>query len=204
MTDKKLMDRIIGVTSKEDGPLMKEELLQMINETCDNSRFLIGLAENEEHDLREGACNVASKRVSKAELLDIVRSSSFKKFSRVPELPREIAINKTTMLLADGLYTNKAFETSDVDDYTRLADSRNDNYHVYVKLDKRRMTISFKLGDAVKTYTLVEKTTYVSKALGEKMYCISADHLENYITDPANGGRMILIARSLLGIKAPY
>ena len=107
-------------------------------------------------------------------------------------------------LLVDGLYRNKAFVTTGVDEYQKLSDDTNGNCHVFVKLDAEAKTISFKLGNMEKTMQIVERTCFVSKVVGEKLYCVSCENLSKHMADRLQNPRFILIARTLLDVEAPY
>ena len=181
--------------------LFKTALLQAVENTYDNSRFLMGYGLKDDCDFRNGLSLNRHDKVSKNELLELIRHEALDEIISIPDHVDSLVLTPKMYVFRDNINDNQVIRTSAPEDYYHSVCKYNANLDVYIKLDKVKKTISFLLGDTEKTLALEEYSGFVSKPSGKRLMCVTADDLERHILDEFWNPRMIRIGRYILHIK---
>lgn len=184
-----------------DMVIPKELLLQALDNTYDESHFLVGYGVEDDCDFTKGLCRNRSVKLHKTELLNEITHNIMDELITIPGHPDTLVLNKRMCLYKSCVNENQIFQTAPSDGYYHAICKYNPNYDVFIKLDHEKKNISFLLGSKEKTLELVEYSEFVSKPSRNKMLCVSANDLERHIHDEFWNPRMINVGRRVLRIK---
>ncbi|GAB6427655.1 hypothetical protein bcgnr5372_37770 [Bacillus luti] len=99
------------------------------------------------------------------------------------------------------VYNNINYETEDIQGFTEIKLPKNVYFNIFYKIDKDEGTITYKLGENVKTLQIKTGSDFVSKPSKDK-YMLTCDlnYLEHTLREIENVERNVSIGRRVLGI----
>lgn len=180
-----------GVLFLLEGKRLKEEMLAALSRTRADAEYFV-------YEFTGNGSEFRSKKFNK-----VFVEALIKKCSEVvshKELSNCWMISKDIGVGLGNFEENIYYETPDTEGYLEHICKYNKYYKVYIRLDKEKKTIEFKLGDRYKKLELKENADYVSKPSRNKMLCVSAEELEKFIHDRFWNPRMVRIGRLVLKI----
>ena len=189
---------------KRKPPLLvrKEKLLAAVENTYDDSRFLIGQRVDEKGDFFKGLCLNRSSFWQKGELLNFIRSSPLEEFPSIPDYPDLLVLSSTFNVWRDSIENNQMYQTDPSPGFHHVIEERNAHYDMYFQIDHEKKMISFYLGTLKRTMPLKEGTDYSWKLTKTHIYCITSEWLERSLLDPFWSHYIVRLARKALGIKS--
>lgn len=188
--------------NKAPTPVPKAQLLAAVENTYDDSRFLIGQRVDESGDFFKGLCLNRSSFWQKGELLDFIRSSSLEEFPTIPDHPDLLVLSSSLNVWRDSIDNNQVYQTAPQPGFNHVTEESNPHYDMYFQIDHEKKLISFCLGTLKRTMPLKEGTDYSWKLTTTHIYCISSDWLERSLLDPFWSHYIVRLARKALGIKS--
>lgn len=183
--------------------ISKDELINSVLGTYDNSRFFCGESVEETTDFKLGLERNWGVFYEKDKLLDAIRTKADAEMALMPGHPDYIVLCSCLYLSRNSVNENQVFHTNPPEGYTRVAEGPDGNHHVYVKVDKTRKTISFLLGNVEKTLALETGTEWTYKLSGNRLLCLSADDLERFINNRSWSRSVVKLGRRVLRIPNP-
>jgi len=180
----------------------RQDLLRAIQNTYEDTRFLVGIGVAEDCDFFKGSQVNRSARYTKRELLEAIQNSSLQVFPTVPGFEDRIVISRNLYLGIRTVNESQIYpDTPDVDGFTHCICCYNAHYDIYYLFDHERKGITFALGDFRKTVPLVEHSGWSWKAMRNAVKCMSSDYLEQSFQDELWNPIAVRIGRYVLGIK---
>ena len=183
-------------------PVKRETLLTAVENTYDDSRFLIGQRVDESGDFFKGLCLNRSSFWNKDGLLDFIQRSPLEEFPTIPDHPHLLVLSSTFNVWRDSIDNNQVYQTDPPSGFHHVTEEGNPHYDMYFRVDHEKKTISFCLGDLKRTMPLKEGTDYSWKLTKTHIYCINSDWLERSLQDPFWSRFIVRLARNALGIKS--
>ena len=180
--------------------VQKTDLLKAVENTYDDSRFLVGRGLTEDCDFTQGLNRNRTNFISKDTLLEEIRACQYARIGSMPNYPDNLVIDPKTYVYCDSISDNQIYHTDAPDGYYHSVSKLNAHLEVFIKIDRENMTISFLLGDHQKTLLLKPRTNYTYKLFKTMMYCVSADDLERFMRDEFWNPSFINIGRMALGL----
>jgi hypothetical protein len=188
---------------KTKSDITKADLIRAVENTYDDSRFLIGRGLEDGCDFTKTLSLYRSEFISKPELLGIIKTGEFDSMPTIPGHGDSLVLSGRLYLYKGTVNDNQVFRTLNVPEgYIHSVCKYNPHFEIYINLNKEDKTISFLLGDKQKKLVLAERSEFVSKPVGGRMLCVDADSLEHHIHDESWNPRMIDIGRYVLGISS--
>lgn len=183
-------------------PVSKAKLLAAVENTYNDSRFLIGQRVDEKGDFFKGLCLNRSTFWQKEELLEFIRTSPPEEFPAIPDHPDLLVLSSTVNIWRDSIDDNQVYQTDPPPGYHHVAEQGNPHYEMYFQVDHEKKTISFCLGDLKRTLLLKEHTDYCWKPTKTHIYCATSEWLERSLLDPFWSRTVVHLARHVLRIKS--
>lgn len=187
--------------AKAPAPVSKARLLAAVENTYDDSRFLVGQRVDENGDFFKGICLTKSAFWRRNDLLDFIRSSPLENFPAMPDHPDLLVLSSTLNVWRDSIDNNQVYQTTPPPGYHHVISRGNPHYDMYFQIDHVKKTISFCLGELTRTLILEEHTEYCWKPTRTHIYCGDSAWLERDFLDPFWSNVAVKIARQVLGIK---
>lgn len=183
-------------------PVPRYRLLFAIQNTPEDTRFLVGIAVHEHENFLNGLCLNRSQYLTRNQLLEQIASSDFQMFPSIPGFDDHLLINPRLYVWKDSINCSQCFPaTPEAETYTHVVDSGNPYHDIFFRLDRELKTVTFALGDMKKTLPVVEHTGWCWKPTRKGLLCQDIDHLEQNFLDPFWNPIAVTIGRKVLNIK---
>ncbi|WP_336769982.1 hypothetical protein [Bacillus bombysepticus] len=99
------------------------------------------------------------------------------------------------------IYNNINYKTFDIQGFTEIRMPNNPYFNIFYKIDKDERTITYKLGELVKTLQIKTGFDVVSQPIkGKFMHTVDSNYLEHTLRESMYADRNISIGRRVLGI----
>jgi hypothetical protein len=176
--------------------MMKNKVLQALAQSKDDARYLLYVLSptkiSKRNEFREKPCIEA-----------LVKASPSKELIIHPEAEDVLILSSKVGISRKDIAENIFYPTTEIDGFENHTDKNNKYHNVFIKLDKRKKLITFKLGDSQKELKIIDRGSFVFKPhKDEFLICESLEKLDKYIHDEIMNPRMVVIGREILGIPA--
>lgn len=181
--------------------LQKAVILKAMENTYDDSKFFIGRGIPKNCDFTKGYYGNRTELISKDDYLDEIKACKYDRIGSIPDFPDYLVLGPRTFFFSQCISDNQIYHTDAPDDFFHAINSFNPHLEVYVKIDKKNMTISFLLGDHQKTLPLEVRSGHSNILHETKLCCSSVDSLDESFRDKSWNHSFITIGRMALGIN---
>ena len=182
-------------------PVSKTKLLSALENTYDDSRFLVSQRLDEDGDFFKGLCLNRSAFWSRSELMGFVKRSPLEECSGMPEFPDHLVLSSDIYVWRESVNHNQVYLTDPPAGYHHVAGRGTPHYDMYFQIDHEEKTISFCLGTLSRTLLLAEYTDYCWKPTKTHICCGTSKWLEHEFLDPFWSDTAVYVARQVLGVK---
>ena len=190
------------VMTKRNGSVSREQLLEAMENTYEDARFLIGASTAKDSDFKNGLVRHTSEFWSKEQVLKAISESKETDFCRVPGHEDYIVLNSHLSLYRGSINQEQVFSQPAVaDDFTHIYGKGQPHYDVYLKFDHEEKTITFALGNSRKTLKLIEHTEWAWKLTATSLLCGTSEALERSFLDDFWHRWVVRLGRAAMGIK---
>lgn len=187
---------------KAAGPVARDDLLQAISQTYDDSRFLIGTTDDPSINYLNGLARNRSVYIGKGQLLQALTESSWMQFPLMPGFMDRIVLSERMFVYKQDINHSQVMpSTPDVDGFTYCQDRFHPHYDIFYRFDHDAQQITFALGNRRKTLPLGEYSGWAWKLARDRLLCSSSHLLEQAFQDPFWNPIAVAIGRKALKIK---
>jgi hypothetical protein len=174
---------------------MQNELMEKIKKTYEKEKIYLTICKNDEI--------IKTVEIYPFELLELIKD---KKITKSKNYENKIVYmidyeDKKIQLKDIELKDKKIYTTENTENFIKL--QFNNYFYAYYKFNSDN-TITFKLGTKEKTYTLREKTKYVSKTFKDFIKIVSIENYKKHLQDLFFTYDNIKVIRQALGIYKDF
>ena len=180
----------------------RARLLEAMENTYEDARFLIGASSAKDSDFKKGLVQHTSEFWSKEQVLKAISESGATDFCSVPGYEDYLVLNSHLVLYRGSINQEQVFpQLADADDFTHIYSKGQPHYDVYLKFDHGEKTITFALGNSRKTLKLIEHTEWAWKLTETSLLCGTSEALERSFLDDFWYSWVIQLGRAALEIR---